>query len=178
MTMRNETQANPLRLVPMCALLSLLLLWAAESTGWFALLFLLPIALCLLPLAAERLWGWLVLIVLVTAAVVLVLPVKHYVWLAYACVLAPYVPIRYALRNLKNPRGATLLAVGIVTVWTAAVLALLLVFRLVSADMQQWLLYVLLGFGYFLFLFLLDAAYQLMLRWYQNRLRRFLLPRA
>ena len=170
--------ANPIRLVPMCAVLSLALLWAAESTGWFALLFLLPIALINLPLAAERLWGWLILILLVTAAVVLLLPVPHYVWLAYVCVLAPFVPVRHALRNLKNPRIATLLSVGIETVWTAIALILLWQFDFVSIDAFDWIVYVLVGFAFFLFLFLLDAAYQLTLKWYQARLRRFLLPRA
>lgn len=170
--------AYPIRLVPMCAVLSLALLWAAESTGWFALLFLLPIALINLPLAAERLWAWLILILLVTAAVVLLLPVPHYVWLAYVCVLAPFVPVRHALRNLKNPRNAMLLSVGIETAWTAIVLILLWQFDFVSIDAFDWIVYVLVGFAFFLFLFLLDAAYQLTLKWYQVRLRRFLLPRA
>ena len=176
--MRNEVQISPLRLVPMSALLSLLFVWAAESTGWFALLFLLPIALLSVPLVSERLWGWMIVIILVTAAVILLLPVPHYVWLSYVCVLAPYVPVRHAMRNLKNPRHATLLSVGVVTVWTAAVLTLLLVFQLISADFLTLFSAVLIGCGYFVFLFLLDAAYQLCLKLYQNRLRRFLLPRV
>ena len=162
----------------MCALLSLLLLWAAESTGWFALLFCLPIALVLLPLVAERLWGWTVLILVVTAAVVLALPVPHFFWLAYVCILAPYVPIRHALRRMKNPRVATLLAVGIVTVWTAAVMTPAILFQCIGVDQIPWIVDVLIGFAAFFFLFFLDAMYQLTLRFYESRLRRFLLPRA
>ena len=176
--MQTEAKPSPNRLIPMCALLSLLLLWAAESTGWFALLFALPIALVLLPLAEEKLWGWLVLIMVLTAAVVLILPVPHYAWLAYVCVLAPYVPVRHALRNLKSPRAATLLAVGIVTVWTAGVLTLFTVFHWIVPDVSHWLSCLWIGLGYFLFVFLLDVFYHLTLRWYRSRLRRFLLPRA
>lgn len=178
MTMRNETQPKPQRLVPMCALLSLLLLWAAECTGWFALLFLLPLALCTLPLAAERLKLWQIAVPFLTAAIVLVLPVPHFVWLAYVCVLAPFVPVRHALRGGKNARVATLLSVGIVTVWTVGVLILLSVFGLFRPTVLKPISAVLIGFAYFAFLFLLDAAYQLYLRFYENRLRRFLLPRA
>jgi hypothetical protein len=36
----------------------------------------------------------------------------------------------------------------------------------------------LIGLGLLLFVFLLDAFYQLFLKWYRARLRRFLLPRA
>lgn len=178
MTMRNETRISPVRLVPMTGLLLLLLVWAAESVGWFALLFLLPIALLAVPLAEEKLYVWLVAVDLAVAAVVLFLPVPHYVWFAFLCVLAPYVPVRHALRNLRHSYAATLLAVGIVTAFSAALLVWMYVLGV--HPYTEWTLpqcaFAVLGF--FLFLFLLDAAYQLYLKFYRSRLRRFLLPRA
>ena len=97
--MTQNRQTSPIRLVPMCLLLSLLLLCAAELVGWFALLLFLPLALCMLPLYAERLWGFAILSDVLIAAVVLFLPLPHYAWLAFVCVLAPYVPVRHALRR-------------------------------------------------------------------------------
>lgn len=162
----------------MCALLGLLLLCAAELTDWFALLFFLPIALCMLPLCEERLYGFAIVCDVLIAAIVLFLPVPHYAWLAFVCVLAPYVPLRHALRNLKNPRRATLLPVGITVLWTA-----LVVFGLHFLDVQLVLmlpplLTVLVSLGVLFFLFVLDIAYQLLLKAYRKRIRRFLLPRA
>jgi hypothetical protein len=162
----------------MTALLLLLLLWAAESVGWFALLFLLPIALLAVPLCEEGLYAWLVAIDLLVAAAVLFLPAPHYAWLAFVCVLAPYVPVRHALRGMKRSYHATLLTVLIVTVLSALVLyglSLLGVHPYTEWNLPQCA-YAILGF--FLFLFLLDAGYQLYLRLYRKRLRRFLLPRA
>ena len=178
MTMRNETRISPVRLVPMTGLLLLLLVWAAESVGWYALLFLLPIALLAVPPAEEKLYGWLVVIDLLVAAIVLILPVPHYVWLAFVCVLAPYVPVRHALRNLKHSYAATLLSIGIVTAFTAMVLGWLYVLHVhpyTEWTLPQCAFAVL---GYFFFLFLLDAFYQLYLKFYRAHLRRFLLPRA
>ena len=162
----------------MCALLALLLLCAAEATGWFALLFFLPIALCMLPLCEERLYVHLVLCDLLIAAVVLALPVPHYAWLAFICVLAPYVPLRHALRGMKKAWLGTLLPIGIVLLWTGLVL-----FGLSFLDVRLYALYpplitALIGLGVLLFLFLLDVLYQLALKWYRNRLRCFLLPRV
>lgn len=176
--MKSETRQSPTRLVPMIGALLLLLLWAAESAGWFALLFLLPIALVTLPLAEERLYGWLVVLLLLVAAIVLALPVSHVVWTAYVCVLAPFVPVRHALRNLKQPRSATLLTAVVVTVWTGCVLFGL---YLIGVFPPVWLTLIrgiFLSLAFFAFLFLLDAAYQLYLIFYRSRLRRFLLPRA
>lgn len=175
---RNETQISPVRLVPMTALLLLLLVWAAESVGWFALLFLLPIALLAVPLAEEGFYLRLILIDVAIAAIVLFLPVPHYVWAAFCCVLAPYVPIRHALRLMRRSYHATLLSVGIVTVFSALVLfglALLGVKPYTEWSLPQCLFA---GLGFFLFLFLLDAGYQLYLKFYRKHLRRFLLPRA
>ena len=175
---RNERQISPSRLVPMTALLLLLLLWAAESIGWFALLLLLPIALLAVPLAEEGLYLPLILSDVAVAAIVLFLPVPHYVWAAFVCVLAPYVPIRHALRVLKHSYSATLLAAGIVSAFTALVLfglALLGVKPYLQWNLPQYAFAVL---GFLLFLFLLDAAYQLYLRFYRKHLRRFLLPRV
>ncbi len=175
---RTETHISPTRLVPMTALLLLLFLWAAESVGWFALLFLLPIGLLGLPLAEEKLWIWLILIDILVAAIVLFLPVPHYVWAAFVCVLAPYVPVRHALRIMKRAYHATLFSVGIVTVYTALMLLGLwfLNVRPYAAWDLHWIVFAILGF--FLFLFLLDAGYQLYLKLYRRHLRRFLLPRA
>lgn len=162
----------------MCAALSLLLLWAAESVGWFALLFFLPLLLCTVPLAAERQWFGLALVVLSTAAVVLFLPVRHYAWLAYVCVLAPYVPVRFALQRMRNQKAAVLLSVGIVAAWTAGVLTLLYFLGLFPPVWLNALRAVLIGFAFLVFVFLSDAIAQLYLKFYRNRLRRFLLPRA
>lgn len=175
---RNETRISPTALVPMTALLLLLLLWAAESVGWFALLLLLPVALLAVPLCEEGLYGWLIAVDLAVAAIVLLLPAPHYAWLAFVCVLAPYVPVRHALRGLKRSYHATLLSVGIVTVWTAAVVVGLRFWNV--RPYEAWNLpqcaFAILGF--LLFLFLLDIGYQLYLKCYQKHLRRFLLPRA
>ena len=171
-------EPSPKRLVPMCALLALLLLCAAEATGFFGLLFLFPIALCMLPLCEERLWGYLLLCVAAIAAFVLALPFPHYIWLAYVCVLAPYVPVRHALRQMRRSRNATLLCVGIVSAFSALVLfglSLLGVKLYAERTLPQCVFAVL---GFLMFLFLLDAAYQLYLKFYRKRLRRFLLPRA
>ncbi len=162
----------------MCALLTLLLLCAAEATGWFALLFFLPIALCMLPLAEERLIVHLVLCDLLIAAAVLAMPVPHYAWLAFICVLAPYVPIRHALRGVKKGFLRPLLSIGIVLLWTGLVLFGLTFLNVNLLTMFPPLYTVLIGLGVLLFLFLLDVLYQLALRWYRNGLRRFLLPRA
>lgn len=162
----------------MCALLTFLLLCAAEATGVFALLFFLPIAFCMLPLCEERLYGALVLCDLLIAAAVLALPVPHYAWLAFICILGPFVPVRHALCGMKNHRLSTLLPILIVAVWTAlAVFGL----RFLNVDLLTVFslpITVLIGLGILLFLFLLDILYQLLLRWYRNGLRRFLLPRA
>lgn len=171
-------QLSPVRLAPMTALLLLLLLWTAESVGWFALLFLLPIALLAVPLAEEGLYVHLIAIDLAVAAIVLFLPVPHYVWAAFVCVLAPYVPVRHALRFVKRSYSATLLCVGIVTAFSVLVLFGLAL--LGAKPYAEWTLpqcaFAILGF--FLFLFLLDAAYQLYLKFYRKHLRRFLLPRV
>lgn len=178
MNLRNETKISPIKLVPMTGLLLLLLLWAAESVGWFALLFFLPLALLAVPLAEERLYPHLIAADVLVAAVVLFLPVPHYAWLAFVCVLAPFVPIRHALRMLRRPYIQTLIAVGIVTAFSALVLTGL--YLLGVHPYTEWSLpacaYTVLG--YFLFLFLLDACYQLFSRFYRRHLRRFLLPRA
>lgn len=178
MMKRNETQIAPARLVPMTALLLLLFLWAAESVGWFALLFFLPIALLAVPLAEEGFYLRLIVIDLIVAAIVLFLPVPHYALLAFVCVLAPYVPVRHALRLMRRSRNATLLCVGIVTAFSALVLfglSLLGVKLYAERTLPQCVFAVL---GFLMFLFLLDAAYQLYLKFYRKRLRRFLLPRA
>ncbi len=167
-----------MRLVPMCGLLGLLLLCAAELTGFFALLFFLPIALIMLPLCEERLYGYAVFCDVLIAAIMLFLPVPHYAWLAFVCMLAPYVPLRHAMRDLRNKRLATLLPVGITVLWTALVVFGL---RFLSVDLVAMfspLITVLVVLGVLLFLFLLDAAYQLALKAYRKRIRRFLLPRA
>lgn len=175
---RTEGRISPVRLVPMTALLLLLLLWAAESVGWFALLLLLPIALLAVPLAEEKLYAWLIFIDVLVAATVLFLPVRHYVWTAFVAVLAPYVPVRHALRGMRRSWHATLLTVGVVTALTAAVLTGL--WFLNVRPYTEWTLPAIAfsALGYFLFLFLLDAGYQLYLKCYRKRLRRFLLPRA
>lgn len=162
----------------MCALLALLLLCAAEATGLFGLLFLFPLALCMLPLCEERLWGYLLLCVTAVTAFVLAMPFPHFYWLAYVCVLAPFVPLRHAFRNLKKQTHATLLAVGIVLLWTALVLFGLSLLGVNALTLFSPLVTALIGLGLLLFVFLLDAFYQLFLKWYRARLRRFLLPRA
>ncbi|MBQ6332929.1 MAG: hypothetical protein IJI34_09245 [Clostridia bacterium] len=171
-------EPSPKRLVPMCALLALLLLCAAEATGLFGLLFLFPLALCMLPLCEERLWGYLLLCDAAVAAFVLAMPFPHFYWLAYVCVLAPFVPLRHAFRNLKKQTHATLLAVGIVLLWTALVLFGLSLLGVNALTLFSPLVTALIGLGLLLFVFLLDAFYQLFLKWYRARLRRFLLPRA
>ncbi len=176
--MANERQLIPLRLVPMCALLGLLLLCAAELSGWFALLFFLPIALCMLPLCEEHLGGYAVFCDVLIAAIVLFLPVPHYAWLAFVCVLAPYMPLRHAFRELKDPRRATILSVLIVVLWTAVVLVGLHFLGVELITLFSPLITALIALGLVFFLFLLDAAYHLYLKAYQNRVRRFLLPRA
>jgi len=176
--MTYERTPSPKRLVPMCAVLSLLLLCAAEASGCFALLFLFPTALCTLPLCEERLWVHLVLCDLLIAVFVLLLPFPHYYWLAYVCVLAPYVPVRHALRDLKKQTHATLTAVGIVLLWSAVVLFLLSLLGVNALTLFSPWITAFSGLGTLLFLFLLDAVYQLTVPWYRNRIRRFLLPRA
>ena len=171
-------EPSPIRLVPMCLLLSLLMLCVSEATGWFALLFFLPIALCVLPLCAERLWGFLILGDLIIAACVLALPVPHYAWLAYVCILAPYVPVRHAICGMKKAQFATLLAVGIIAAWTALVLFGLTYLNVYLLSVFSPLITAAIGLGCLLFLFVLDALYQLFLKWYKNGLRRFLLPRV
>ena len=155
----------------MCALLTLLLLCAAELAGWLALLFFLPIAICMLPLFEERLYGIAILCDVVIAAIVLLLPVPHYAWLAFVCVLAPYMPVRHALRNSKDPRRASLLSIGVTLLWTVLVLGVLYLL-----GVNPLTLFALLGVLFFLFL--LDVFYQLFLKTYRTRIRRFLLPRA
>ena len=162
----------------MCALLTLLLLFAAEVSGFYALLFFLPIALCMLPLCVEKLWGYVILCDLLIAAAVLALPVPHFAWLAFVCVLAPYIPLRHAMRDLKNPHVATLLPIGIVLVWTALLTVGLHLIGVHLFTLFPPLITVLIALGILLFLFLLDIAYQLMLKAYRNRIRRCLLPRA
>lgn len=176
--MTYERQTSPTRLIPMCALVTLLLLCAAELTGWFALLFLFPIALCMLPLCEERLYGALILCDLLIAAFVLALPVPHYAWLAFVCVLAPFVPLRHALRDLKKPSHATLLSAAIVLFWTALMLFGLSLAGVNVLTMFDPLILSLIGLSLLFVLFLLDVLYQLCLKWYRARLRRFLLPRA
>jgi hypothetical protein len=162
----------------MCAALTLLLLWAAELTGYFALIFFFPIALCMLPLCAERHWSWVIVCDLLIAAFILILPVPHYAWLAFICVLAPYVPIRHALSGVRDPRRATLLSVGIAVLWTVLVLVTLTLLRSDILKTVSPLSAVAIGLGILSFLFLLDAAYQYCLNRVYRSLRRFLLPRA
>lgn len=176
--MTNDQRQSPIRLVPMCALLSLLLLCAAECTGWFALLFFLPIALIMTPLCEERLWGYVILCELLIAAIVLFLPVPHYAWLAYVCILAPYVPLRHALRGIKDPRAATLFPIGLTVLWTALVLTGLHFLGVSLFALFPPLITVLIALGALFVLFLIDILYQLFLKAYRSRIRRFLLPRA
>ena len=176
--MRNDRQPSPVRLVPMCALLALLLLCAAEVSGWFAPLFFIPIALCMLPLCEERLYGYAILCDVLIAAFVLFLPVPHYAWLAFVCVRAPFAPLRHAFRNLKDLRRATLLPIGIVLVWTALVAFGLFLIGVNVLAVFPPLIPALIGLGVLFFLFLLDIAYQLFVKTYRTRFRPFLLPRA
>ena len=176
--MTNERTVSPKKLVPMCASLCLLLLCAAEAAGYWALLYFLPIALCMLPLYEERLWVYGIVCDILIAAIVLFLPVPHYAWLAFVCMLAPYVPLRHAMRNLKDPRRATLLPVAVNVLWIAIVLTGLHFIGIGLFMMFPPLITVLIALGLVFFLFLLDVAYQLTLRAYRKRIRRFLLPRA
>ena len=162
----------------MCALLALLLLCAAEVSGWFAPLFFIPIALCMLPLCEERLYGYAILCDVLIAAFVLFLPVPHYAWLAFVCVLAPYIPLRHALRDSKTVRRATLFPIGITVLWTALVLTALHFCGVELITLFPPLITALIALGILFFLFLLDIAYQLFLKAYISRIRRFLLPRA
>lgn len=162
----------------MCALLALLLLCAAELTGWFAPLFFLPLAVCMQPLCEERLTRYAILCDLVIAAIVLALPVPHYAWLAFVCILAPYVPLRHAFRGLKNTRLATLVPIGIVLLWTTLVTVGLYFLDVHLLTVLPPLVTALFALGVLFFLFLLDIAFQLFSKAYQKRLRRFLLPRA
>ena len=154
----------------MCALLTLLLLCAAELAGWLALLFFLPIAICMLPLFEERLYG--------IAAIVLLLPVPHYAWLAFVCVLAPYMPVRHTMRNMKDPRRAVFLSIGVTLLWTALVIGVLYLFGVKVLSLLPLPVTLFAALGVLFFLFLLDIFYQLFLKAYRNRIRRFLLPRA
>ena len=178
MTMRNEFQQSPKRLIPAIAVLTLLLLWAAESVGFYALLFLFPLALLGVPLAEEHLSGWLIAIDLFAAAIVLFLPVPHYVWLAFVCVLAPFVPVRRAFCRLKHAWLASLLCVGVIAAFCALVLVLLAQIGVRPLAALSPIQTVFFALGGLFFLFLLDAAYHLFLKFYRNRLRRFLLPRV
>lgn len=162
----------------MCALLALLLLCAAELAGWFAPLFFLPIALCMLPLFEERLFGLAILCDVLIAAIVLALPVPHYAWLAFVCVLAPYIPVRHALRTLKDPRRVSLLPIGVTLLWTALILGVLYCLGVNVFTLLPLPITVLLALGVLFLLFLLDIFYQLFLKLYRNRIRRFLLPRV
>lgn len=162
----------------MCALLALLLLCAAEVTGWFALLFSLPLALCMLPLCEERLTVFAILCDVLIAAIVLALPVPHFAWLAFVCVLAPYIPLRHAMRNMNNPHLSVLLPIGLVLLWTVLVFFGLYWIGVNLFIMFPPLITALIALGVLFFLFILDIAYQLFLKVYRNRLRRFLLPRA
>ena len=162
----------------MCAFLTLLLLCAAEATGWFALFFFLPIALCMLPLAEERLYAHLILCDLLIAAAVLALPVPHYAWIAFLCILAPYGPVRHALRGMKSARVSTLLSIVIVLLWTALVVCGLTFLDVHLLTVFSVPVTAAVGLGILLFLFLLDVLYQLALKWYRDRLRNFLLPRV
>jgi hypothetical protein len=114
----------------------------------------------------------------VIAAIVLALPVPHYAWLAFVCILAPYVPLRHAFRGLKNPRLATLVPISIVLLWTALVTVGLYFLDVHLLTVLPPLVTALFALGVLFFLFLLDIAYQLFSKAYQKRLRRFLLPRA
>lgn len=176
--MASGKSPSPIRLVPMCLLLLFLLLYAAERTGYFALLFFIPIAMCMLPLCVERLWVYAILSDLLVAAAVLFLPVPHYAWLAFVCVLAPFVPVRHALRGMKKPYAPTLLTIGIVLLWTAAVSVGLYFIGVNVLTLLPFPLSLLAGLALLFVLFLLDILYQLCLKWYQKRLRRFLLPRT
>ena len=178
MTMRNGFQPSPKRLIPAIAALTLLLLWAAESTGLFALLFLLPLALVGLPLAEERLLGWLIAIDVLAAAIVLFLPVPHYVWLAFVCALAPFVPLRRALSGLKRSFVASLLCVGVIVTFFALVLVLLAQIGVRPLAVLSPVGSVFVILGALFFLFILDALYQLSVKFYRARVRRSLLPRA
>ena len=178
MTMRNGLQQSPKRLIPAIAALTLLLLWAAESVGLFALLFLFPLALVGVPLSEERLLGWLIAIDVSAAVIVLFLPVPHYVWLAFVCMLAPFVPLRRAFSGLKRSSVASLLCVGVIAAFSALVLVLLTQIGVRPLSAFSPIVTVFFALGGLFFLFLLDAAFQLSVRLYRNRLRRFLLPRA
>ncbi len=162
----------------MCALLTLLLLCAAELAGWLALLFFLPIAICMLPLFEERLYGIAILCDVVIAAIVLLLPVPHYAWLAFVCVLAPYMPVRHTMRNMKDPRRAVFLSIGVTLLWTALVIGVLYLFGVKVLSLLPLPVALFAALGVLFFLFLLDIFYQLFLKAYRNRIRRFLLPRA
>ena len=82
------------------------------------------------------------------------------------------------LRDLKKQMHATLLSVGIVLLWTALVLFGLGMLGVNMLTVFSPLLLTLIALGLLLFLFLLDVLYQLSVKWYRKRLRRFLLPRA
>ena len=79
---------------------------------------------------------------------------------------------------MKKAFLSPLLSVGITLLWTALVL-----FGLSYVDVRLLTVYpplitALIGLGALLFLFVLDILYQLLLKLYRSRLRRFLLPRA
>lgn len=176
--MANDRHVSPKRLIPMCALLALLLLCGAELAGWFALLFFFPLALCMLPLFEERLYGYAILCDVLIAAFVLLLPVPHYVWLAFVCILAPYVPVRHAMRNARDPRRAVFLSIGVTVLWTALVFGGLHLIGVHPLTLLPLPVTLLAALGVLFFLFLLDILYQLSLKAYVSRVRRFLLPRA
>ena len=167
---------NGIGLSLMVGALSLLLLWAAECTGWFALLFLLPLSVLNDPLVREKRWVGLCVATLLTALFVFFLPVRHYVWLLYLSVLAPFAPLRtFFAQHIKSRVGAS--AACVLACFASLLLAVLLL-RLCTGA------YALYGVGFFghvlailgaAFLFFAeDVAYHLFARLYERRLRKAL----
>ena len=139
---------------------------------------ILPLALVGVPLAEERLMGWLIAIDVLSAAIVLFLPVPHYVWLAFVCALAPFVPLRRALSGLKRSFVASLVCVGVIVTFFALVLVLLAQIGVRPLAVLSPVGSVFVILGALFFLFILDALYQLSVKFYRARVRRSLLPRA
>lgn len=159
----------------MMLLMSLLLLWAAESLGSLGVLLVPFMIFPSAVLTLERRIPALVLNYFLPAALILLLPFPHYAWFGFVFAAGWYAPLRELVSRIRAAWVGTILAILLSNAGIAAgffLLSLVGSYPLSSLD-PFWMTLLILGIELMIVLF--DILYQLFCSLYLNTLRRFLL---
>lgn len=159
----------------MMILLTLLLLWAAESAGFLGVLLLPVLIIPSAMLTCEKRVPALILNYLFPAFLIILLPFPHFVWFGFVFTAGWYAPVRDLLSRIRSEWIGNILAILTANAGIAAgfySLSLAGAYPLNGLD-PFWMVLLILGIELEILLF--DIVYQLFCNLYVNSIRRILL---